>query len=286
MASNYEPAVPPFGGAKRVPLRVAPFNELNSAYNARMNLSIVDGVAILRMQAGKANAMTIDFLDGLQRLMDELEASPARAAVLIGYERFFSAGLALPMLVDLDRPTMKRFIGKFADAMLRVFECGRPIVAALNGHAIAGGCVLALQCDWRVAADVEARIGLNEVQLGIGLPAIVIETLRAQVPAASMVPIALEGRLFSPREALALDLVHEVVAADSLEQHAIDRARALAAAPSAAVEQVKRALRRPAIERIEIDAEGETDRWLDTWFAPGAQTLLRETVARVSRKMS
>jgi len=169
-----------------------------------------DAVQVLRLEGGKANAMDVALLDTIERLIDDLERAPARAAVLTGYERFFSAGLAVPRLIDLDRPAMRAFIDRFARAMMRVLACEKPLVAAINGHAIAGGCVLALMCDERICIDDGAKIGLNETQLGIGLPAIVIEPLRAAVPPASLAPIALEGRLFSPREAHALGLVHEL----------------------------------------------------------------------------
>lgn len=243
----------------------------------------MDDVTELVLAGGKANAMTPALLDTLERMIDDFERGEARAAVLVGYERYFSAGLALPMLVDLDRPTMRRFITRFGEVMLRVFACARPIVAAINGHAIAGGCVLALQCDWRVMVDGEARIGLNETQLGIGLPSSVLEPLRLAVPAASLVPIAYEGRLFAPSEALALGLVHELAPAAELVAAATARARQLAAVPSTAVAQVKLGLRRPALEAMRAHADEETDRWLDTWFAPDAQQRLRETVARLRR---
>src|SRR6185369_13282808 len=141
-------------------------------------LTVENGVAVVRLAAGKANALTIEVLDQLQRAMLELEASDATAVVLTGYDRYFSAGLALPSLIDLERPAMRAFIEHFSRTMTRVFTCPLPVVAAVNGHAIAGGCVLALQADVRIIADVDARIGLNEVRLGIGLPSVVVESLR------------------------------------------------------------------------------------------------------------
>src|SRR5262245_26346492 len=135
-----------------------------------------DGVAIVRLSAGKANAMSVELLDQIQRAFDEVESSGACAVVVTGYDRYFSAGLALPALIDLDRARMKQFIDHFSRTMARVFDCRLPVVAAVNGHAIAGGCVLALQADVRLMADIDVRIGLNEVQLGIGLPAVVIES--------------------------------------------------------------------------------------------------------------
>lgn len=238
-----------------------------------------DAVSVLRLEGGKANAMDVALLDTIERLIDDLERAPARAAVITGYERFFSAGLALPKLIDLDRPAMRTFIDRFSRAMIRVLACEKPLVAAINGHAIAGGCVLALMCDERICIDGAAKIGLNETQLGIGLPAIVIEPLRAAVPPASLAAIALEGRLFEPREAHALGLVHELVPEASLLPRALERASALAGSPAPAVAQVKRALRAPILEAVRRTADLETEAWLDTWFSDAAQARLRAAVS-------
>jgi enoyl-CoA hydratase/carnithine racemase len=243
-----------------------------------------DAVAILGLEGGKANALSSEVLDQIERLIDGFERSASRAAVFTGYERFFSAGLALPLLIDLERPAMKAAIEKFARVMMRVFACEKPIIAAINGHALAGGCVLALQCDWRIMVnDPSAKIGLNETQLGIGLPAIVIEPLRMQVPAASIVPIAYEGSVFAPDAALRVGLVNEIVPTADLLAHARAKAKTLADLPPAGIAQVKRAVRRPAIERMERVAAEETELWLDSWFSPGARDRLRDAVARLLR---
>jgi Delta3-Delta2-enoyl-CoA isomerase len=243
---------------------------------------VSDRVHLIRLHGGKANAMTRELLDTIERAIDEFERGPAPAGVVVGYERFFSAGLALPALIDLDRPAMQTFIERFSAVMMRVFACEKPLIAAINGHAIAGGCVLALMCDWRIAADEPAiRIGLNETQLGIGLPAIVLEPLRAQVPPTSLVPIALEGRLFPPAEAVEFGLVDEVAPAADLVARAEHRARALAEIPAVAASQVKRALRAPVLEAVLRTQELETIRWLDTWFSEAARTRLRAAVEKL-----
>jgi enoyl-CoA hydratase len=246
-------------------------------------LEIRNGVALLALNAGKANAMTAQCLDTIDAMLARLEASEARAAVITGYEKFFSAGLALPNLIDLDRPQMKQFIERFAAVMMRVFDQSRPIVAAINGHAIAGGCVLALQCDWRIMSEGELKIGLNEVQIGIGLPSVVTESLQLAVPPASLVPIAMEGHLFSPARAKELGLVHEVVPASSLLDCAFDRARELAAPPSSGVAQVKAALRRSAREAMTRYGAEETASWLDSWFSPEGRQRVRATVDKLRK---
>jgi enoyl-CoA hydratase len=242
-----------------------------------------DGVAIVRLSAGKANAMGGELLDQIQRALDDIESSDARAVVVTGYDRYFSAGLALPALIDLDRARMRQFIDHFSRTMARVFDCRLPVVAAVNGHAVAGGCVLALQADVRLMADIDVRIGLNEVQLGIGLPAVVIESLRFCVSPRALVPIALEGRLLGPAEALGLGLVDELCSFDALQASAHGRALQLASAPSGAFAQVKSALRRPARDARDRTESEETERWLDTWFSPSARNRLTDTVRRLAR---
>jgi enoyl-CoA hydratase/carnithine racemase len=164
-----------------------------------------------------------------------------------------------------------------------VLECPLPTVIAINGHAIAGGCVLALMGDVRLMTTAPAKIGLSEVQLAIGLPSIVVEPLRARVPVSSLVPIALEGTLFDPDGALRIGLVDELVDPGELVDRARARARAMTSAGSAAYAQVKRALLRPVLAAFERHDPLERDAWLDTWFSADAQAKLRAAVARLAR---
>jgi enoyl-CoA hydratase len=167
--------------------------------------------------------------------------------------------------------------------MLRVFEIARPVVAAVNGHAIAGSCVLALQADVRLIAERECKIGLNEVPLGIGLPAVVVEPLRAQLSQSSLSPIALEGRLLSPREALELALVHEVVPEAQLLPRALEKAAALADLPPAGFAQVKAALRTPAANALRAAGDADARRWTATWFTADAKARIEAAVSKLKK---
>jgi enoyl-CoA hydratase len=242
-----------------------------------MDLTNDGDVAILRMNAGKGNSMGPAFL----RALGEAAASiRAPAAVITGTGRVFSAGLALPELYPLERDAMRDVIATLEVVMESIFALEIPVVAAINGAAIAGGCVLALQCDRRVIAR-DAKIGLTEAALGIGLPPVALEPLRDVVPAASLSPIALEGRSFGADEARGLGLVDEI-AEDPLAR-SIELARTLAM-NGPAYAQIKRALRAPTIARMRAAREGELERWLDTWLAPLGRARLGAAVEKLTKK--
>lgn len=236
------------------------------------------------LRGGRANAIDEGLLNGLLRLLDEVESSDARAAVLTGYDTYFSAGLALPSLLNLPRQKLSAFMALFERTMRRVFASPLPIVAAVNGHAIAGGCVLALQCDVRLMADAPVKIGLTEVQIGLGLPPSAIEALRYHVPSSSFPSVALEGSLFAPGEAKRMGLVDQVLPPSELLTQSTARARSLARGARQAVAQIKHALRRPFLERSERDGVEQLETWLDAWFSPAGQERLAEAVARISAK--
>ena len=248
-----------------------------------MELERVGKVAVLRIAAGKANALNESLLVSLNRILENINQSDERALVVTGEAGFFSAGFNLVELSQLDWPAMERFIRLFDKTMLRLYTMPMPVIAAINGHAIAGGCIIALQTDYRMMADSNGKIGLNETQLGLGLPKQVVEVLRATVPIGSVFPIALEGRLFSPHEAQEVGLIHNVVSPDALESRAVAKAQELANLPAAGYVHVKRTLQRPILNAIETDAETAIDGWLDTWFSNDAQTKIKAAVQRLSR---
>lgn len=245
-----------------------------------MNLEHRDEVALLRMRAGRANAINVDMLAAFDGRLDEFESSDARALVLTGDGRTFSSGLDLAALVRLDRTGVEALMNAMHRVFLRVFRLPVPVVAAVNGHAIAGGCALIQQADLRLQRRGDFRVGLNETQLGVGLPSVVVESLRFHVPATSLLPVALLGELVGPDEALRRGLVDEVV--DDVEAHALARARELAHVPAGAYAQAKDALRAPFAARAEAGHADVLRRWLDTCFSPAARQRIQAVVDRLS----
>ncbi len=130
------------------------------------------GVAILRMAHGKANALDLEFCDALTRQLDECRQSPDRAIVLTGTGRMFSAGVDLLRLVDGGAVYVREFLPAVCRTFEALFSLMKPVVAAINGHAIAGGCVIACAADYRMMAREPGRIGISELLVGVPFPVV------------------------------------------------------------------------------------------------------------------
>jgi enoyl-CoA hydratase len=160
----------------------------------------------------------------------------------------------------------------------------KPVVAAVNGAAVAGGCILALTADHRVLRR-GAPIGLNEVKVGVPLPWSVTVLLRGAVPAPALGRIALLGRNFTDEEALAVGLADELAPAEgSFEDACLARLAEFAEKDARALATTKRWLREPLLEEMKEHEPEKIRAFLDGWFSPGTQERIRATVASLARK--
>ena len=239
-----------------------------------------DEIAVIRLACGKGNALNPRSLAAIDGALEEVAAGQGRGVVLSGYERFFSAGLDLVQLYGIERAAMDAFMARFDEVMLRVFAFPRPVVAAIGGHAVAGGAVLALACDARVMGESAGRFGLNEIRLGVPFPASALEIARHALPAASVERALYLGELVEPREALALGWVTALAEGDVVD--AAHRACArLAAEPAGAFETIKAALKGPALERAYATLSALRRAFVDAWYAPEARRRIGEARARL-----
>jgi enoyl-CoA hydratase/carnithine racemase len=214
----------------------------------------------------------------MEDLRDRLRAAGDRPLLLTGAGDAFSAGLNLKEVAALDRPGMERFLLLLDDLIDALFEYPGPTVACVNGHAIAGGCVLVLCCDYRVAADDPAiRIGLNEVALGLEFPPKILALARRRVPPRWLERVVLEAGLHPPRTARELGLVDEV-AADPMPL-AREHLERLAAPPLAVYTATKRALRAGALDLSEESRRYFRDHVVPAWCAPETKDRVRAALA-------
>ncbi len=205
----------------------------------------------------------------------------ARAVVLTGTGNAFSAGLDLPRLLTLDETTIAGFIASFSSVMEKVFLWPRPTVAALNGHAVAGGFVLASACDYRLLARGSAKLGMTGVTLGIAYPSLVIAMLQYSVPKNAWHNVLLDGRLYDVEAAYAAQLVESVVEGDALIEKATERALALSAADPGAYARTKRMLKWETVVRAQSLQQESHAAFVSALFSPEGRARLVAVVEKM-----
>ena len=242
-------------------------------------------LAILRLDKPRGNAIDEALVDEITAACVALEADPADRGILLAsaHPKLFCPGLDLVGLLEYDRPSMQRFMGKFAAMVWQLYGLRKPVVAAINGHAIAGGCILALTADHRVLARGGVQVGLNEVRIGVPLPWSVAVLLRATIPPGALARVALLGRNFADDEALQAGLADELADAAGFEDFCLKRLEEFAEKEPAGVGTTKAWLRADALREMQQE-EGRLSReWIDAWFAEGTRARIREIVAGLGK---
>ncbi len=238
------------------------------------------GVALLTLDRPRANAFSPELVGDLSAAIRD--HGDARAIVLASSQKMFSGGWDLPTIVHFDRPEMTRFLSSYTGLIRQIFAHGAPVIAALGGHAIAGGLILAAAADERIAADGEATLGLSEVVLGVPLPRPLFDFFRWLLGDRGAERLAAAGENLPVDRAAALGLVDEIVPAADLLDRALERARTLGERPRAAHAEIKRRAREEALARF--DAAGDGDPFLDAWFAPEGRSRIAALVEKLTTK--
>ncbi len=206
----------------------------------------------------------------MQDIIRQLGAAGGRPVLVTGAGDAFCAGLNLKEVASLDRGGMERYLLLLDDVIDALFDYPAPLVTCVGGHAIAGGCVLALCGDVRVAtADAKARIGLNEVALGLEFPPKIMKLARQRVAPRALERVLLEAGLYEPRRAVELGLVDEVAADAPARARAV--LETLAAHPREIYASTKRTLRAGTITLADEDRRYFRDEVLPRWCAPAVK---------------
>ena len=239
-----------------------------------IQVRVVGPVHVLEMRMPRGNALGEESVPRLMQAFDALQSAGNPPAVLTGSGSVFCVGLDLVGLYDLPRERLLTFVRAFENAFLRAFTYPAPLAAAVNGHAIAGGGILALACDRRVLAS-EATFGLTEAPLGIVFPPAAFEISRHAAPATAHTQLLLQGVRFSAADAHGLGLVHELAkdGARSVEQ-AVAWATAASQVPAEAWKPLKAELTAATLERIERKRAEREERWVESWYAPAARAAI------------
>jgi enoyl-CoA hydratase len=242
-------------------------------------------LAVLRMDKARGNAIDDAFVADMAAAAGDVAKDGAVRGVLLAsaHPKLFCPGLDLVSLFPRDRAGMDRFMKAFSEMALQLFALEKPLVAAISGHAVAGGCVLALTADHRVLRR-GVQIGLNEVRVGVPLPWSVALLLRASVPAHALSRVALLGANFTDEEAVSLGLVHEVREAEGFEAACLGRLDEFASKDPRALGTTKSHLRATTLHEMRAQEDARRGDFLDAWFSPEGRERIGATVEALGKK--
>jgi 3,2-trans-enoyl-CoA isomerase len=244
-----------------------------------------DAVRELRLNRPPVNALTTELLVALREPIEQAPSNGVRALILSGSPGRFSGGLDVPALLKLDHAGIAMLWRELYALLRAIARSPIPIIAAITGHAPAGGTVLGLFCDGRVMAEGDYKIGLNEVQVGIPLPPVILAALQRLVGARVAEQLAVSGALLSSGEALRLGLVDELAPAEHVVERALAWCQRLLAVPSEAFLLTRRDARADLATIFDRDLAGETDYVTTSWWSASTQRSLRALVERLGKKV-
>jgi enoyl-CoA hydratase/carnithine racemase len=225
-------------------------------------------VAVLMLSRGKVNAINGAVVDQIRQSLKALEGDPeARSIIITGIGKFFSFGFDIPEFLSFTKDQFAEYLTNFAALYTYLFLYPKPVVAALNGHTIAGGCMLALACDSRVMAAGKARISLNEIAFGSTVFAGSTEMLRFCVGSANATSVLYSGAMYSAEEAKRFGLVDEIATEHDLMDITFNMAAELASKYPPAFASIKSLLRRSTAEEMMRRERQSIEELVNIWYS-------------------
>lgn len=243
-----------------------------------------NGIAILSLRYGKANALDVAFCKALRKEFRGLAKSEARAVVLTAEGKIFSAGVDLPRAAEGGRKYLRDLVLALDEMYEEIFYFPKPVIAAINGHAIAGGCVLAACADYRVLAKGAGRMGVTELLVGLPFPPFAFEVLRATTSPMQFQKFTASGETFDTEGALANGFADEAVNAEALMPRALEKARQYAAIRAEAFAANKLHTRATARQILKNDRGRLAKKIMKVWEAKQTAENIRAYVARTFKK--
>jgi enoyl-CoA hydratase/carnithine racemase len=243
-----------------------------------------DGTAIIKLNRGVTNALDLELIVELAETLQITRDDPKTHSVVLSStnDKFLSIGFDIPQLFSLPRKDLETFYHVFNQACLKLFTLLKPTVAAITGHAIAGGCILALCCDYRFMADGRKLMGLNEIKLGVPVPYLADCVLKNLVGVRAAREIMERGEFYSSGKAVQIGMVDQVLPLEQVLSKSIETARELGFSPHKAFEIIKR----NRIEIVEAQVlarlEEKEQSFIDCWYSSEARDRLREAIKKFS----
>ncbi len=247
-----------------------------------IELDIENSIAFLKLDRGMTNALNLEMIHELADIIEKVEDAPeARALVLSSAnEKFFSIGFDIPQLFDLPKDDFHEFFRAFNQTCMALYTMPKPTVAGITGHAIAGGCILALCCDYRVIGEGRKLMGLNEIKLGVPVPYLaecILQSITGNRVARDVVE---SGEFFTSEVLLQQGFVDEIAPQAKVVTHAMAKAALLAQMPPEAYRRIKENRTEQVEVRIRAKWEERQQAFIELWYSEDARKRLWEAMKK------
>ncbi|MFC6103802.1 enoyl-CoA hydratase/isomerase family protein [Olivibacter domesticus] len=250
-----------------------------------LKLEVKERIAHLMLDRGTSNALNDKMVIELKKVLIEIENDESIGGlILYGKQGFFSSGLDLITLYDFDEKQMKDFWFEFLDLIKTFVAFRKPAIAAIGGHSPAGGCVLALCCDYRIMTEGEYIIGLNEVPVGIIVPDSIFDLYSFWLGRARAYRFLLEGTLLHPQRALKVGLIDEMVLPNQLHTQADKQMKKYINLNWKTWQLSKLNMRKELIAHFSQDPAEAIDMVLKQWWEPSTRSVVKTIIDNLKSK--
>jgi enoyl-CoA hydratase/carnithine racemase len=241
-----------------------------------------DNVSILKMLNGVTNPINLEFVREISSNLEYLKNDQSVGGIVLCSDnnKFFSIGFDLPNLYKLNEKDIRTFYGSYNRLCLDLYTFPKPTVAALTGHAIAGGCILALACDYRIIASGKKLMGLNEIKLGLPVP-YPGDIILKHITGIRFSQMIMEmGDFYGPEELLQMGMVNGIVKQKSVMEKSIEQAKLLGDYPPQAFKMIKRNRVEDVKKQIIEKLDEKEKYFLKSWFTEETRELLKEAAKK------
>lgn len=242
-----------------------------------------DDIAVLRMAHGKVSALDGPFCQAMSAELERLQQEPVRALILTGTGSAFSAGVDLYQLLDGGADYVRQFLPAMEGFFRTLLVFPKPLITAINGHAIAGGCIIAAAADHRIMARGGARIGVPEVIVGVPFPSLPLEMIASRLSPAVLRTVVYSGRTVQGDEAVSLGFVDEAVDPGQLLERSMMVARQLAEIPARTFALTKRGFSAAVLQRVQASGDTNAD-VVGAWLSPEVHDAIRRYLDKTIKR--